>query len=68
MSFQIQPGDRFMKSGGNESQSIWEVERMVENPDHPLHVRLVKISDKTRVINLAASVLAEKRLYRRVVD
>ena len=59
----IQPGDRFIKL--DNANSIWVAESILERPDLPVHVRLIRADDPHRVITLSVSALLDRRLYRR---
>jgi hypothetical protein len=59
----IQPGDRFIKL--DNTSSVWVAESVLERPDLPVHVRLIRADDPHRMITLSVSALLDRRLYRR---
>ncbi len=48
------------------AQTVWVVWQMVEPPGLPKHVKLIQESDPKRVVMVALSALADRRLYRRL--
>lgn len=48
------------------AQTVWVVWHMVELPGLPKHVKLIQESDPNRVVTVALSALADRRLYRRL--
>ena len=57
----IQPGDRFTKEGN--PPSIWVVERLIERPDFPVHVRLRREDESNRTVTIGLAVLLERLGY-----
>ena len=55
-------GDLFMKSG--HSPSKWVVEKVIQRPDMPDHVRLRKKDQETKTITVALSVLGDPKHFR----
>jgi hypothetical protein len=62
--FSLAPGDRFVRLEGEESQ--WRVERIIQTPGVPDHVRLVNDTGKRRYLTYAVSVLGDKTRFRRI--
>lgn len=60
----LTPGDRFLRLGGDESE--WRVEKIIETPGVPDHVRLVNESGKRRYLTYACSVLGDKTRFKRL--
>ncbi|MBL8660916.1 MAG: hypothetical protein JNM75_14310 [Rhodospirillales bacterium] len=48
------------------AQTVWVVWHTVELPGLPKHVKLIQESDPNRVVTVALSALADRRLYRRL--
>ena len=61
----IQPGDRFIKL--DNTNFVWVAETILERPDFPVHVRLIRADDRHRMITLSVSALLDRRLFRRSV-
>lgn len=59
----IQPGDRFIKL--DNTNFVWVAESILERPEFPVHVRLIRADDPHRMITLSVSALLDRRLYRR---
>ncbi len=57
-------GDLFIKSGPRPSK--WVVEKLIQRPDIPDHVRLRKMDQETKTITLALSVLGDPKQFRLV--
>ena len=60
----LTPGDRFLRLGGDESE--WRVEKIIETPGVPDHVRLVNETGKRRYLTYAVSVLGDKTRFKRL--
>jgi len=63
----IKPGDQYVKSG--MPPTYWTVDRLLDFPNTPQHVRLVRRRDETshtRVITIAVSALMDRRNYKPV--
>ncbi len=58
----VTTGDRFVKAGNPPSH--WTVDRTLEYPDIPPHVRLVEQGGNHRTITVALSALLDQRSYR----
>jgi hypothetical protein len=61
----VHPGDRYLRHGN--PPSTWVVERLIERPDHPLHVILVQ-EGYSRTVTIAVSVLGDERQFRKIDD
>ena len=55
-------GDLFLKSGHMPSK--WVVEKLIQRPDFPDHVRLRKKGHDTKTITVALSVLSEGNQFK----
>ncbi len=62
--FPVQPNDVFQKASGITSK--WLVERIIEFPDLPLHVRLQEQGGNDRTITVALSALLDPRQWKAV--
>lgn len=60
----VQPNDVYQKANGLSSK--WVVERIIEFPDLPLHVRLNEQGGNERTITVALSALTDARQWRLV--
>ena len=60
----VQPNDIFQKASGLSSK--WLVERIIEFPDLPLHVRLNEQGGNERTVTVALSALLDTRQWRPV--
>ncbi len=58
----VQPGDAFIKIGGIDS--IWKVERILEYPDLPPHIRLVEHGGNSRTATVALSALMDTKCWQ----
>ena len=58
----IQPNDVFQKASGLASK--WVVDRVIEFPDLPLHVRLIEQGGNERTVTVALSTLLDPRQWR----
>ncbi|MGN0903650.1 MAG: hypothetical protein ACI4PW_00670 [Alphaproteobacteria bacterium] len=58
----VQPNDVFQKASGLPSK--WIVERIIEFPDLPLHVRLNEQGGNERTVTVALSTLLDTRQWR----
>ncbi|MCW9035658.1 MAG: hypothetical protein OQK35_04075 [Alphaproteobacteria bacterium] len=61
----VQPGDQYVKEGTPPTQ--WTVERILDFPNTPQHVRLVRKRNEatnTRTITVAMSALLDKKFFR----
>jgi len=61
----VQPGDQYIKEGTPPTQ--WTVERVLDFPNTPQHVRLVRKRSEatnTRTITVAMSALLDKKFFR----
>ena len=64
---EINPGDQYIKEGTPPTH--WTVDRLLEFPNTPTHVRLIRRRDETshtRVITIAVSALLDKKNYTRI--
>lgn len=57
----VQPNDIFQKASGLTSK--WLVDRVIEFPDLPLHVRLVEQGGNERTVTVALSTLMDQRQW-----
>ncbi len=62
--YSIQPNDVFQKSSGLTSK--WLVERIIEFPDLPPHVRLNEQGGNERTVTVALSALLDPRQWKPV--
>ena len=62
--FPVQPNDVFQKASGLTSK--WLVERVIEFPDLPLHVRLNEQGGNERTVTVALSALLDPHQGRLV--
>lgn len=62
--FPVQPNDVYQKASGLSSK--WVVERIIEFPDLPLHVRLNEQGGNERTITVALSALTDARQWKLV--
>ena len=62
--FPVQPNDVFQKASGLTSK--WLVERVIEFPDLPLHVRLNEQGGNERTVTVALSALLDPQQWRLV--
>lgn len=62
--YPVQPNDVFQKASGLSSK--WLVERVIEFPDLPLHVRLNEQGGNERTVTVALSALLDPRQWRLV--
>ena len=62
--FPGQPNDVFQKASGLTSK--WLVERVIEFPDLPLHVRLNEQGGNERTVTVALSALLDPHQWRLV--
>ena len=62
--FPVQPNDVFQKASGWTSK--WLVERVIEFPDLPLHVRLNEQGGNERTVTVALSALLDPHQWRLV--
>lgn len=60
--FPVQPNDIFQKASGLTSK--WVVDRVIEFPDLPLHVRLIEQGGNERTVTVALSTLLDPRQWR----
>lgn len=60
----VQPNDVFQKTSGLSSK--WLVERVIEFPDLPLHVRLNEQGGNERTVTVALSALLDTRQWKPV--
>jgi len=58
----VQPNDIFQKASGLSSK--WLVERIIEFPDLPLHVRLNEQGGNERTVTVALSALLDTRQWK----
>ncbi len=61
----VQPGERYLRNGN--PPGLWVVVRVIDREDLPPHVTLAQ-QGSSRTITLAASVLADGRQFRRLVQ
>lgn len=59
----VQSGDLFMKAGTPPSK--WIVDRMLDFPNMPPHVRLIQYDNRRRTITVALSTLLDSAHFRR---
>ncbi len=64
MKSPVQPNDIFQKASGLASK--WVVDRVIEFPDLPLHVRLVEQGGNERTVTVALSALLDTRQWQAV--
>ena len=57
----VQPGDAFIKVGGVDS--IWKVDRILEYPDLPPHIRLIENGGNNRTATVAFSALMDTKCW-----
>jgi hypothetical protein len=62
----VQPGDRFLRAGN--PPTAWIVERVMEMPDMPPHVRLFREDRPTQTLFIGISVLEDTRQFRRLTE
>ena len=55
-------GDLFVKEGRTASK--WVVEKLIQRPDFPDHVRLRKKGHATKTITVALSVLSDRKQFK----
>ena len=60
----VQPKDAFKKL--HSVESTWVVERLLEFPDIPLHVRLIEQGGNNRTVTVALSQLLDNRAWARL--
>lgn len=60
----VNPNDVFQKTSGLPSK--WVVERIIEFPDIPLHVRLKEQGGNERTVTVALSTLLDPKQWRMV--
>lgn len=60
----VQPNDVYQKASGLSSK--WLVERIIEFPDLPLHVRLNEQGGNERTVTVALSALLDTRQWKLV--
>ena len=60
----IQPGDRFLRAGN--PPTAWIVERIMEMPDMPPHVRLFREDRPTQTLFIGISVLDDTKQFRQL--
>ncbi|MBR1945349.1 MAG: hypothetical protein IJ846_03555 [Alphaproteobacteria bacterium] len=60
----VQPNDVYQKASGLSSK--WLVERIIEFPDLPLHVRLNEQGGNERTVTVALSALLDPRQWKLV--
>lgn len=60
--YPVQPNDVFQKASGLTSK--WLVERIIEFPDLPLHVRLNEQGGNERTVTVALSALLDPRQWK----
>ena len=60
----VQPNDVYQKASGLSSK--WVVERVIEFPDLPLHVRLNEQGGNERTVTVALSALLDTRQWKPV--
>ena len=60
----VQPNDVYQKANGLSSK--WLVERIIEFPDLPLHVRLNEQGGNERTVTVALSALLDTRQWKPV--
>lgn len=60
----VQTNDVFQKASGLSSK--WLVDRVIEFPDLPLHVRLVEQGGNERTVTVALSALLDPRQWRAI--
>ena len=61
-----QPGDRFLRAGN--PPTVWVVERIMEMPDMPPHVRLFREDRPIQPLFLGISVLEDTKQFRRLTE
>lgn len=59
----VEVGDRFKRRG--TSRRVYIIERFIERPDHPRHVRLVCI-ENSETLTVALSALFDGKYFERV--
>ena len=57
-------GDLFVKAGPRPSK--WVVEKLIQRPDIPDHVRLRKTDHETKTITVALSILGDPKHFKLV--
>ncbi len=62
--YPVQPNDVFQKASGLSSK--WLVERVIEFPDLPPHVRLNEQGGNERTVTVALSALLDPRQWKSV--
>ena len=62
--YPVQPNDVFQKASGLTSK--WLVERVIEFPDLPPHVRLNEQGGNERTVTVALSALLDPRQWKSV--
>lgn len=62
--YPVQPNDVFQKASGLTSK--WLVERVIEFPDLPPHVRLNEPGGNERTVTVALSALLDPRQWKSV--
>lgn len=62
--YPVQPNDIFQKASGLTSK--WLVERVIEFPDLPPHVRLNEQGGNERTVTVALSALLDPRQWKSV--
>lgn len=60
-NYSIQPDDVYQKTSGLPSK--WVVERIIEFPDIPAHVRLIEQGGNERIITIAISTLQDPQQW-----
>ncbi len=60
--YPVQPNDVYQKASGLASQ--WLVERLIEFPNLPLHVRLNEQGGNERTVTVALSALQDVRQWK----
>lgn len=60
----VQPNDVYQKASGLSSK--WLVERIIDFPDLPLHVRLNEQGGNERTVTVALSALLDTRQWKLV--
>ena len=58
----VSPKMVFQKLG--DYPSTWEVERMIDYPDLPEHVRLTEIGGGARTMTIALSILSDPKEWK----
>lgn len=62
--YSVQPNDVYQKASGLSSK--WLVERIIEFPNLPVHVRLNEQGGNERTITVALSALLDTRQWKQI--